>query len=68
VYLSFVVACIAPLPTASSAEDCDAEGLAKFEDDCGYWDTTTGTFVYWYWVTPGYGGNTPAGWHPWCVR
>ena len=43
-------------------EDCDAEDLAHFEDDCGYW-ASDGTFVYWYWVGP-YGGYRPGGWHP----
>ena len=47
-------------------EDCDAEDLAHFEDDCGYW-APDGTFVYWYWAGP-YGGYRPNGWHPYIPR
>ncbi|HET9144063.1 hypothetical protein [Actinophytocola sp.] len=48
--------------TSYHTEDCDAEDLAHFEDDCGYW-AADGTFVTWYWVGP-YGGYRPVGWHP----
>lgn len=45
-----------------SGEDCDADDIAEFDDDCGYWGAD-GTFVYWYWVGP-YGGYRPAGFSP----
>jgi hypothetical protein len=45
-----------------TTEDCDAEDLANFEDDCGYWGAD-GVFVYWYWVGS-YGGYRPAGFSP----
>jgi hypothetical protein len=49
-------------PASYRGEDCDPEDLRNYEDDCGYWDTSSGTFVLWYWVIPNVGGTRPPGW------
>lgn len=60
--LSSVVACGESETTSES--DCDADDLREFDSDCGYWDTTSGAFVYWWWVKPGVGGTPPPRWTP----
>ncbi|MGC4886744.1 hypothetical protein [Micromonospora sp. DT227] len=61
--LAALVACGTPDPQPAAppaqAEDCDAEDLAKREDDCGRY--VNGVFVPWSWVSRGQ-RTPPRGW------
>lgn len=61
--LAALVACgtpdVQPADPPAQVEDCDAEDLAKREDDCGRY--IDGVFVPWSWVSQGR-RTPPRGW------